>query len=297
MTQTDYQEISCPVCTHAKQKLIFPDTLEGKTPNFDYKFSAQHHRTYKIVRCPQCGHAYSSPLPLDMWKNYVSIVDEAYLKNATSRKATSQKICKRLLRYAPSGKLLDIGCATADFLDVAKEHYSVEGLELSSWSATIARSRGFKIHGSFLSEIEPPAQYDVITLWGVIEHFESPLKEANQIARLLKPGGILALWTGDMDGMFSKMMGKAWWNIQGQHIQYFTKSSLTRMMKEAGLKKEWIGLYPYVMSRDAILLSLGRYKAAHRITEPIMTKILPADFHMTVALPGELFAIFRKPLK
>ena len=293
---TTYNDLPCPVCDSKENTVLYPDTLNGQMPNFDYKFTPDHHRTFQTVRCARCRHVYSSPLPSDIWKNYLAVVEQDYLQHSSCRVATSDKVCAVLRRHVPGGRLLDIGCATGDFLSVAQRFYNVEGLELSEWSAKLARERGFTIHSKFLSEFTQASLYDVVTLWGVIEHFESPRDEIRQVFRLLKPGGIVALWTGDVDGLCSRLLGKRWWNIQGQHIQDFTKSSLTMLFQNIGFQKTWIGRYPYVMSRDAILLSLGRYPAVHNAVRPVVRKVLSPRFHLTVALPGELFAVFRKPL-
>lgn len=295
MISTGYKEVSCGVCLSTDKRILFPDTLQGKSPNFDYNFTPNHSLTYQTVRCLKCTHVYSTPLPNDIWKNYVSVEDQSYLKQQKSRFATSKKLCNVLRKHVPSGRLLDIGCATGDFMTIAKEFYQCEGLELSSWSAELAKSKGFKIHSEFLSAIKQSQVYDVITLWGVIEHFEYPRREVREMFRLLKPGGIVAIWTGDIDGFCSRILGKKWWNIQGQHIQDFSKRSLTKLYNEAGFEKEWIGTYPATMSRDAIMLSMGRYPTICKPTFPIIRKLFSPDFTLTLALPGEMFAIFRKP--
>ncbi len=296
MTVDQLKDVPCGVCQSTEYKVLYPETLNGRTPNFDYNFTPSHSLGYQTVRCLRCTHVYSTPLPVNIWKNYVSVEDQAYLRHQKSRLATSKKLCATLTTFVPKGKLLDIGCATGDFMTVAKEFYQPEGLELSTWSADLARSKGFTVHSKFLSQFDQGPTYDVITLWGVIEHFENPRLEVREMFRLLKPGGIVAMWTGDVDGLCSKILGKKWWNIQGQHIQDFSKRSLTKLFVEAGYEKAWIGTYPAQMSRDAIMLSMGRYPAVCKFTFPIIKKLFSPDFSMTLALPGELFAIYRKPL-
>ena len=284
----------CPICRSQTLRELFPDTLNGETPCFDYNFSPRHHRTFRTVRCLTCTHVFSSPIPDNIWQNYVSVQDEAYLRHEHCRLATAQVVCSRLKQLKPSGRLLDIGCATGDFLRHARQYYDVEGLELSAWSADIARKQGFKVHSTFLSDIKASGAYDLITLWGVIEHFQDPVLEVKQMHRLLRMDGIVALWTGDIDGICSKILGKKWWNIQGQHIQDFSRSSLKRLFENHGFKEVWVGIYPCVMSREAILLSMGRYPNIYKWVAPMLRAIIPDSWKFHISVPGELFAVFKK---
>jgi len=263
---------------------------------FDYNFSPQHNLTYQIVRCCSCSHVYASPLPNNLWENYSSVSDKAYLKNQQSRYATAEKIIKKIKHNCSQGRLLDVGCATGDFLFIAQKYYQVEGLELSSWSTKITRQRGFKVHSCFLKDISKNNYYDIITLWGVIEHFENPRQEIKSIFKLLKPGGVVCLWTGDIDCFLSRLLGKKWWYIQGQHIQLFSRRSLFRLFKEHGFKSKYLGRYPYVMSIQAISKSIKRYPIFSQIFAPLINALFSPGHQITISLPGEMLAIFQKPI-
>jgi SAM-dependent methyltransferase len=287
-------EIPCPVCESREYHVLYPDTLGNRLPDFGYDFGPSHRDSYRTVRCDSCGHGYASPLPADIYASYVDVEDETYMRNRTQRVQTAEKVLPVLKRLKPNGRLLDVGCATGDFLDVAGRTYEVEGLELSSWAADVASAKGLQIHRKRLGDMDGSGRYDVVSLWGVIEHFERPRLEIQEINRLLKPGGILALWTGNMDSPLARFLGKRWWYIQGQHIQVFTMKSLEKLMEEHGFVRQNMGWYPYVMSLRSLAKSLSRYRGIGAISKLLFDNGIVGELKLTLKLPGEMFAVFEK---
>jgi 2-polyprenyl-3-methyl-5-hydroxy-6-metoxy-1,4-benzoquinol methylase len=292
----DYNEkvILCPVCGSNNQKTFYPDTLGDDLPPFDYAFSPDHMRTYEIVRCQSCFHTFCIIPHNHLWENYQSVVDFEYLSRQEAHLLTAKKVIEVLTKFVDSGKLLDIGCATGDFLSVAQKHYSVEGLELSQWSANIAKKRGFKIYTCTIDELPMDTKFDIITLWGVIEHFESPKAQVEKISKILNPGGYVCLWTGDINSWLAQVMGKYWWNKTGQHLQFFSKSSLTRLFSDAGFKTVTIEKYPFTTNLNSLSKTFYRYKMLKIISKIVLENKLMKNRIITLKVPGEMLAIYRK---
>ncbi len=285
----------CPVCNSTKYKVLYPDTLQGRTPMFTYDFTKNYNLTFRMVKCLDCTHVYASPRPASIWSYYTEDkVDEIYMQNETQRVATSDVVVKYLLKYKPSGKLLDVGCATGDFILSAKKHYDAEGLELSEWSSKMAERRGIKIHRKLLDMMKTPEEYDIVTRWGVIEHFEYPKNEIENIRRILKPGGIVALWTGDISSIIAFMMGKKWWYYQGQHIEMFTNKSMKILFESCGFEKLYMGYYPYVITHHSLCNTLSLYPALLKIYKFMFPEKIFGGTWFKLKLPGEMFAIFVK---
>jgi ubiquinone/menaquinone biosynthesis C-methylase UbiE len=291
---TPRRVIPCPVCGSEHKKTLYPDTLGNDLPPFDYAFSPDHMRTYEVVRCESCSHTFCIIPHANLWENYQSVRDAEYLSRQEAHLLTAEKVTGVLTKYIKEGKLLDIGCATGDFLTVARSRYSVEGLELSEWSSEIAKKRGFKIHTCTINELPSDAKFDIVTLWGVIEHFESPKAEIEKIYRILKPGGYVCLWTGDIDSWLAKILKKNWWYIQGQHIQFFSKNSLNRLFSDAGFKNVTVEKYPFTTNLNSLSKSLYRYKKLKTIARIILENKLLKNRVITLRIPGEMLAIYRK---
>lgn len=290
-----FHDFPCPICDSKEYTVLYESTLSRELPNFGYDFSPDHNEMYRVIQCTQCTHAYSSPRPKELYEKYTEVVDHEYLKNHEQRQLTAKKVLSTIHKYrsAPESTLLDIGCATGDFLIAAQEYYHVAGLELSDWASEIAQKRGLKIYKNTLDKLRN-FHADVVTLWGVIEHFEYPAREVREIHRILQPGGIVCLWTGNFNSWIAKLLGRKWWYMQGQHIQLFTQGSLDQLFLENQFEKIHAERYPYVMSLRSIAKSLERYPVVAPIARLLLNLRWIKHWKITLRIPGEMFAIYRK---
>ncbi len=291
----NFIEVDCPVCGGNTYNIVLADTLGKNPPVFGYKWTPEIRKSYRAVRCRKCSHMYSSPRLEDMYAHYTDVSDAGYVENAPLRAATARKVLQTIHKLAPSGRLLDVGCSIGDFLKEAREYYDVEGLELSEWAADIAEEAGLTIHRKKIEDIVGSGpQYDVITMWGVIEHLEYPAQEMAHIQKLLNPGGIVCFWTGDSGSFPAKVFGKNWWYIIGQHIQFFTCRSADYLMHEHGFDRVFIRTYPYVISLDYLGTSLSRYPVVGYVLNKLLKAPIVRDRTITLKLPGEMFGVYRK---
>jgi 2-polyprenyl-3-methyl-5-hydroxy-6-metoxy-1,4-benzoquinol methylase len=265
--------------------------------SFSYSFSPEHNRTFRVVRCRRCTHMFCAPLPEAIEVQYHDVVDEEYLKHAESRRLAAQAVMARVIERGGRGTLLDVGCATGDFLEAARAAgFDAEGLELSSWSCAVARGRGFTIHQRTLAEFagDSPARFDVVSLIGVIEHLPQPRAEMDHLAALVKPGGMIVVWTGDADAWLPRLLGRRWWYWQGQHIQYFTHASLTRLARASGFEAIATERYPFAATHATLSNSLRRYPL-HRLITAALLPVFWIKPVVYLRLPGEMLFMARHP--
>ncbi len=285
----------CPICGSTDLVELYKSNANLKKIVFTYEFSIEAKKTFRVVKCKQCTHVFCNPIPENIYKYYVDVVDKKYLTQEEDRKVTARKLIQKIKKYKKKGNLLDIGCATGDFLEIAKLFgYNAEGLELSKWSADIARKKGLKIHNSTIYDFakKNPNKYDVITLWGVIEHFENPKLEMENINKLLKPKGIVIVWTGDVESITSRIMKRNWWYWLGQHIQYFTRASLKLLGENTGFEQVFSSIYPQAVSYDKVENSMARYKNKKLLT--FFKYIFYFKKFIIVYIPGEIFWMGKK---
>ncbi|MDR1073085.1 MAG: methyltransferase domain-containing protein [Treponema sp.] len=203
----------CPVC--------------GGLERFSPALARFHDRTYRA--CPVCGITYmsrSSPPPIEYAKDYFfdfykKQYGKTYIEDfpnlaQSGRKRLSHIVSMMKTRTACStdrGKprLLDIGCAYGPFLAAAREAgFAPTGIEAAEDAASYVKHElGMPC---FQGCFPPPhdsapfsdGQFDVISLWYVIEHFENAGAALTAINRLLKKRGVLAFSTPSGEGVSAR---------------------------------------------------------------------------------------------
>jgi cyclopropane fatty-acyl-phospholipid synthase-like methyltransferase len=81
---------------------------------------------------------------------------------------------------------------------------------------------------------EIQGQFDAVVSWDVIEHVPDPKRFLEEAHSLLRPGGVLAVSTIDIDSRFARIMGRHWPWIMEMHLYYFGKGVLEHMFQSAG---------------------------------------------------------------
>ena len=101
---------------------------------------------------------------------------------------------------------LDFGCGAGGFLKFLRERSKIAGRPLvltghdvGSYAELLKTTDGFRVLDFDEINREPSAQFDVISLIEVIEHIPEPASTIALVSRLLKPGGLLLLTTGNLD--------------------------------------------------------------------------------------------------
>lgn len=139
---------------------------------------------------------------------------------------------------------LDFGCGAGAFLKYLRERGSFHGRPLDltghdvgSYADLLKSKDGFRILDLDALSGEPDARYDVISMIEVIEHLPEPLEPLALIARLLKPGGLLLLTTGNLDSPVATRQGIHYRYCAPEiHVSLFNPGCLARLYRRVGLE-------------------------------------------------------------
>lgn len=168
---------------------------------------------------------------------------ERDLKRLTKRRKRTVNIISRMLSKAfPEIALLDIGCSSGAFVWIAKNMgLRAEGVEPAEEPAKKAIELGLKVHWGYLNEIAfPDNSFDAITLFEVIEHLNNPMNLLEECHRILRPGGILVIGTGNTNSWTRRVRGKHWdffdMHQHGGHINFFSNVSIGFLAASTGFE-------------------------------------------------------------
>jgi 2-polyprenyl-3-methyl-5-hydroxy-6-metoxy-1,4-benzoquinol methylase len=163
-----------------------------------------------------------------------------YLAQASWRleKATRQVRELRARTALAAGRVLDIGSGYG-FFRVALEEagYEHDGLEVSEFARAVASSSyGLETYAGTLEEHWErwESRYDAVTLFDLIEHVTDPERMLEQIARILKPGGVVVIKTPNIDCPEASVFGPHYHSLKREHLNYFSAASLTAAAQRAG---------------------------------------------------------------
>jgi 2-polyprenyl-3-methyl-5-hydroxy-6-metoxy-1,4-benzoquinol methylase len=144
---------------------------------------------------------------------------------------------KQLAPDLASAELFEIGCAYGFFLNEIKSHVrTASGIDISADAIghAVNEQKVDARAADYLAD-DLGRQVDVIAMWDTIEHLPRPDLFVGKAARDLKPGGLLAITTGDIGALNARLRGKSWRMIHPPtHLQYFSASTLSHLLTEQG---------------------------------------------------------------
>jgi SAM-dependent methyltransferase len=263
------------------------------------------------LHCTHCGYEKSNLLPQINSQCAHELINEDSREIGLKklRSHNFYKIMETINSLKPNGgRLLEVGCAHGWFLEIARNHFEVFGLEPDNNFYIAACQRNLPVRmGYFPDAIKESEKFDVIVFNDVIEH----IKDINKIIlfchQCLNKTGLLVLNLPSSNGLFyklSKMLGRVgimslferlWQkDLPSPHLHYFNPHNLTCLLrknkfeirKQGSLASIALsGLYTRISYTGNlnIMVRLFIYMTVAMFI-PIM-KLLPKDIMYIVASP------------
>jgi SAM-dependent methyltransferase len=193
-----------------------------------------------LVECMNCGLVYA-PAAIEDRAEFDDhyYIEGAYADYVQDRDAIHRSAVTRLqtLERAVKGRrLLDVGCAAGYFLEAARTRgWTVAGLELSTYSVRLARGLALEVFEGSILAPPPLPGFDAITMWDTIEHLLRPDIAVENARRLLRPGGVLVVSTGDRRSFVARALGRRWRLMNDPtHKFFFDERTLSSLLATAG---------------------------------------------------------------
>jgi 2-polyprenyl-3-methyl-5-hydroxy-6-metoxy-1,4-benzoquinol methylase len=171
-----------------------------------------------------------------------------------------------LTRFVTSGELLEIGCATGEFLELAGDiGFDVLGVDTSRVFTAWASKKGLAVRHGRVEDINLDlSRFDVVAAFHLLEHIENPLDFLRRILSHLKPGGLFYITTPNVESLSNRVFGYRHPNFQqADHLFFYSETSLTYLLKRAGFNVLHISSNEYV---HHLLTSLKGFLALQKVT-------------------------------
>ena len=229
--QSNLQPEPCPVCGQLETRfwLKAPDRFHGR------------QIIYTLVRCANCSVVWLSnpPAPDEMYLHYTEAYDRLISASGEGSPVRWRDRNAALAPNKQSGALLDLGCSSGAFLQTLRgKDWDLYGIEMSAESAQKAEaSTGAKVFvGKILDAPFPPASFDVITCFDVLEHLYEPRRVMARVSEWLKPGGIFYVLVPNIDSAEGRVFRSYWHGLElPRHLFHYSPASLKFLAKGAGL--------------------------------------------------------------
>jgi 2-polyprenyl-3-methyl-5-hydroxy-6-metoxy-1,4-benzoquinol methylase len=167
----------------------------------------------RLARCGSCGMLFLENTDYDLDQVH-NIYWTRMAHNVTSEHSVEigtlrRYLATRLDGYRTAGRLLEIGCGEGEFLKMARENgWETTGIEVSEAAAGVARKSGGQVHTGTLEQHLPglsPGSFDVVVLWGVIEHVRDPARLLQMVRETTRKGGALLIYTPNANSIFHRL--------------------------------------------------------------------------------------------
>jgi 2-polyprenyl-3-methyl-5-hydroxy-6-metoxy-1,4-benzoquinol methylase len=276
--------VNCNLCGEKQCKVLYKSKVDSDLlSESEFNCTSIGHGDFgQIVRCSKCGLVYRNPREEDknLLCTYKNTVDYTYNYEAKGRYLTFKRLVEFVSLFANAGYLCDIGCYTGVYLDLARDSgWTVLGVEPSVWASDEARKKGLDIFTGSIEDMQYfNNNFDVITMWDVIEHLHDPLSSLKIIQHRLKKEGLLFFTTMKIDSMFVKCLGKNWPWFMKMHLYYFDSKTIVDMLKKCGFSVMCIKSYPHIVSMRYLV-----YKILHSM--PFL-KSLKDAYHKLSFVPN-----------
>jgi len=196
--------------------------------------------------------------------------------------------------FKKPGKILDIGCGLGEVLSIFQENkWDCTGVEFNKFAANYARnSFNLNIINKSIYDFNETNQYDVIMMWGVLEHFCNPIEILKKSYKLLKDDGMLVLEVPSADSMLVRYYAKTSKPVDriiegDRHIMLFSEISFKEMINKACF-------YPIEIKSNGLDIStINRLELNEKLS---ISQVNNLQSLLDISLQGDLLRGFFKKL-
>ncbi len=235
------------ICGHKKKFLSKTFTYE-KRPVYEKKFIINGKYYRNFYQCKICKHMYAShkfDIKQLYSKQYLEFTykDENGIHKRFNKitklpilKSDNKNRAKRVNQFFSKKnlKLLDVGSGTGVFMyEMRKKSWKVSGIEMDKRYANYCKKfHKLQVYHQKLSKFKLFKTFNLISFNKVLEHVKNPIGLLNLSKKFLLKNGTIYI---EVPYIKAKTEGKHRQEFCIDHLNVFSKSSLTLMTRKCGL--------------------------------------------------------------
>ncbi|WP_159949662.1 class I SAM-dependent methyltransferase [Polaribacter septentrionalilitoris] len=201
--------------------------------------------SYEVMFNEEYDMMVTSPIPVDLENYYKS---EDYISHTDSKKSIFDKVYQMVKNITLKKKLslinsfktdskniLDVGAGTGDFLKFcSNKGWNISGVEPNINAINKAAEKGVFLNED-IDQIEK-GNFDVITLWHVLEHVEHLSDYITKLKKLLSKNGRLVIAVPNYKSYDAKYYKEFWAAFDvPRHLWHFSQSSIHKIFSEENM--------------------------------------------------------------
>jgi 2-polyprenyl-3-methyl-5-hydroxy-6-metoxy-1,4-benzoquinol methylase len=215
---------ACPICYKKKSKFLFN------------KYGFKH------VECKNCKFIFVNPILKDTLSSNEIINENSYnkvLNNKHNKRLDNIKFNYGIQKIGnlKKKKILDYGCGLGFFLDIAKKQGAITyGSEVNKYCNIILKKKNIP---NINIDNFKRNYFDIITLWTVLEHIPNPKNLLRNLKKIIKKNGKILILVPNIESLSARILREKCSMFSGeQHINFFSASTLTKILHAVGFKIE-----------------------------------------------------------
>lgn len=213
----------------------------GLKPYLNCKDYLVSDESYEIMKNERYDMLVTSPVPADLSEYYEN---EKYISHTDSKKTIFDKVYqfvkkisirrkyKLIKKFNTHKKILDIGAGTGDFLSFFRSKgWNVYGVEPNSKARDLAQKKGIELKEKMTTYYYK--EFDVITMWHVLEHIPDIKTYINRLKGILSDTGVLFIAVPNFKSYDAKYYKEYWaaYDVP-RHLWHFSQQAIERLFSE-----------------------------------------------------------------
>jgi 2-polyprenyl-3-methyl-5-hydroxy-6-metoxy-1,4-benzoquinol methylase len=199
--------------------------------------------TLELLECRSCRFVYADR---EKWRNPYEKFDY-YDETGVNSEAqyplqpnsTDADRIASIMRFARSGKFIDVGgglgTTAIHAANVGFHSFLMEESDLAVYNGSRYHSNVTWIHGREFPEGVYRNEFDVISMFHVLEHIPTPLPWLTNVCSALKPGGVVCIEVPNWGSHLRSIHRANWCYVLEHHVNYFTQRTLKGLGVRVGL--------------------------------------------------------------